>query len=488
MPYNLTIHNRILRFLWSHQATIEGSLLWYFTAVNLLYTLFLCMAFYKVMRRSRETLIEERMPLVQSNSLPSILFVIPCHNEGPHILDNVHNILALSYRYKRIVIVNDGSTDNSTENLQKELELIPIPRYYSEPLSTQPVKNFYRSKKYPDVFLIDKEHGGKFDAMNAAINAIDSSFFVILDADTFIDGQQFETLVRPILTTGNAIAIGAGIRIMNGCTFRNYRIQTTNFPQKFLPAAQGLDYLRAFCLRNGLDVINGNCIIAGAFSIFPRDIIIQCGGFAPSPGEDVEIIIRLHRIFIENKKPYRIQYFPDPVAYTIAPETVKDLGKQRTRWHLGLLESLWFHKRIFFNPRYGIFGLFSLPFWFVAEAIEPLAELIGLLYLIIALCFNILDLYFFLFFVAVTVGYMILYGLYALALEEFSFRKFPSLKSLTMLSLVTIIENFGYRQLNFLWRMKGIWQFLGNGKELRRVSALIRALVLKARNNLDSPP
>lgn len=459
---------------------IEFLFLWYFAGINLFYSLFLIIGSVTILSRKQELAVEDVRPILYSNSLPEMMFIIPMYNESKNILPNIHNLFNLSYRYKRVIAVNDGSTDDTLAMLQKDLALVPIPKYYTEALPTQHVRAVYQSTIHPEVLVIDKEHGGKFDAINAAINASPSPLFVAIDADTFLDNAGFEALIRPMLTSPQTIAIGTSVRIINGCTLDFHRITTHRFPQDILPAMQALEYLRAFLLRQGLDCFNGNFVISGAFSVFPRELIIRAGGFCSSVAEDMEIIVRLHRIMREQHLPYKIQYLPDPVAWTLGPPSLKILGKQRTRWHLGFLESLWYHKRLCFNPRYGMFGLVSLPFAVLAEAIEPIVETLAWIYVLCAWALGILHLPFFLLLIAVSLGYTFLYTIFCLLLEEFSFRKYPSLRSLFALLLSNCLENIGYRQLTVFWRLRGCWRFLKSLRKIRKDSQHIQELVKTA--------
>jgi cellulose synthase/poly-beta-1,6-N-acetylglucosamine synthase-like glycosyltransferase len=459
---------------------IEQGFLWYFSSINLLYTILLIIASFKIVARIKEIKEEDTTSVLSSNSLPTILFVIPMYNESKNAIGNIFNILHLSYRYKQIIIVNDGSEDNTMDIVYKALDLTEIPKYYVDEIPTQKVRAVYRSKNHPEIIAIDKDHGRKFDAINAAINASPTPFFVVLDADTFVDSKGFEALIRPILTSPRTIAVGASVRIINGCTIDFNRISTARFPQEFLPAMQSLEYLRAFYLREGLDAFNGNFLIAGAFSIFPRELIIQAGGFGPTAGEDVEIIVRLHRLMLKTHIPYQIKYLPDPVAWTVAPETVNTLGRQRTRWHLGLLESIWAHKSMCFNPRYRWFGMFGFPFWLFGETLEPVVETLAWVYVITTLAFGILDVPFFLTVMAVSFGYTILYTIFSIFIEEFTFRKYPSLKSLIMLLIANFIENFGYRQLTVFWRLRGFYRFLTNFGTVQNSAKFINELVNRA--------
>jgi cellulose synthase/poly-beta-1,6-N-acetylglucosamine synthase-like glycosyltransferase len=463
---------------------IETGFLWYFTSINLIYIVFLLLGSFKIFSRIKEIKEENPAWILSSNSLPEILFIIPMYNESQTIMANINNLLNLSYRYKKIIAVNDGSDDETFEILKKELQLIEIPKYYLDTLPTKEIRGVYQSPIYPMIYVIDKVRGRKFDAVNAAINAATTPFFVVLDADTFIDNSGFEALVRPILTTPNTIAVGATVRILNGCEFRFNRISTPSFPQAYLPGMQALEYLRAFLLRQGLDTINGVFIVSGAFSIFPRDLIIKAGGFAPSNGEDVEIIIRLHRIMLETKQLYRIRYLPDPIAWTTAPTKLKNLGRQRTRWHLGLLESLWYHKRMCLNPRYKTLGLAGFPFWLFGEAIEPIVEAAAFIYIIATFFLGLLNTSFLIMIIAVSFGFTALYTIFCLFIEELGFRKYPSLKSLLMLLWCNFIENLGYRQITLYWRLKSFIQLFQKRKVLKIDTEYVNHLVRKAVSKL----
>lgn len=452
----------------SFQFWVEHFFLYYFTLINGLYTLFIFIAAYDILIRSKESHVEDTTEVLKSNALPPLLFIIPLHNDAKSVLSSIACVIGLTYQYKQIIIVNDGSDDDSMEKLKEELELVEIKKQYEDKLSTSEVKSVFKSNRYMDLTVIDKTHCGKYDAVNAALNACEAPLFVVLDSDTYIDNDEFESLVRSILTTNDVSAVGASIRIMNGCKIKNNKIITTGFPNKVLPALQCLEYFRAFCLRDGLNYINGNFIIAGAFSIFPTEALTKMGGLGPSSGEDVEVVVRLHRIMRLAKQPYKVTYFSDPVAYTIAPEKLKDLKNQRVRWQRGLLESIWFHKSMCFNPKYKLFGIFAFPFWLFGEALEPLVEILGITYIVVAAIIGRLELSFFILFSALSIGYTFLYSIYALCIEEFSYRKYPSIRSLLMLLFVNAIENFGYRQLLLFWRTQGFFSFIANFKTIRK--------------------
>ncbi len=463
--------------VYSLASWVEPTLLWYFILINTIYGLLLVLGAFGFYSRYRELKIEDLTPILQSESLPEIAFLIPAYNESGNILANIYNILDLSYRYKKIVVINDGSSDDTMSVLTKALELIAIPQFFAETLPTQKIRSLYRSKLHPSVIIIDKEHGKKYDALNAGINCIDSPFFITLDADTFLDSGTFEALVRPILTYPETVAAGASVRIRNGCTLSYNRMATTNFPSNYLPAMQSLEYLRAFLARQGWNYINGNFIISGAFAIFPRSLVIKAGGICPSVAEDMEIIVRLHRVMKESDTPYRIFYIPDPLAWTEGPSTLQKLGKQRTKWHFGLLETLWYHKKICFNPRYGLFGFFVYPFWLIGEALEPVVEIFAWGWVTLTLFLGLLHLPFFLLFVGSSLLLTFLYSIFCLFVEDLTWGKFSSVKSMISLTLYSALENLGYRQLTVWWRLRAFGQFFQEFGKICADGKMVRKLV-----------
>ncbi len=446
---------------------LQPFFIWYFGIVNLIYLLLVIFGSFQAYARKRELSHEDVTQVLQSNELPEFTFLIPMFNEAECIFETVGNVLRLDYRYKKVIVVNDGSHDKSLEILINGFQMLPIPKIYDDTLATQPIRTVYQSATYPELILIDKPNGRKYDAINAGLNASPSPYFIVFDADTYIDNHGFETLIRPILKDEHTICVGASIRIKNGCEISYNRLSTLKYPASLLTAIQGVEYLRAFTARLGWNVLNANFVISGAFAVFPKTLVVEAGGFSDTIGEDMEIVIRLHRMMIEQKKRYKVLYLSDPVAWTIVPEKWGELAKQRVRWHLGLLESLWHHKKMFFNPRYGLMGLFVYPFWVFGELLAPLIEVFGYIYVIVAWHLGVLLWPSFFLYLAVTLGMSFLIAVYSLFVEEISFRKYPVARSMIMLFLACIVESVGYHQLTLFWR---VWAFPQFFAKYRRIS------------------
>jgi len=463
----------------STPSSLELSLFWYFLGINLVYTMLLTLGALGIYKRRKELSVEDFTTILHSNTLPEITFIIPMYNEQKNIMGCLRSILNLSYRYKQIICVNDGSIDETLSFLKKELDLVKVPNFITPVIETTEIIQVYRSRKYPEIVLIDKPHKGKYDTVNVGINACQDPYFIAVDADTFVDDIGFEAMIRPILAYPETVAVGGTVRIKNGCTLDYNRVNTKKLSFKALPLFQGLEYLRSFLQRQGWNYIGGNFVIAGAFSIFPTDVIRKTGGFASSIAEDMEIVVRLHDIMKDHKKKYRIFYLPDPVAWTEGPSTVSRLARQRTNWHWGLLETLYFHKKMCLNPKYGLFGLFNYPFWIWGEAIEPIAETIGYLIIILGFIFGFINTSFFLLLFIVTLGFTFVYSLVCLLVEELSFKKYTSLKTVLMMFCLSLIENLGYRQLMIYWRLKSFFKFFKNFKKTKLESKRLNQLMKK---------
>ena len=457
--------------------TVDPFFLWYYSAVNLVYTIMLFFGVFKIFKRKNEISVEDFTKIYQSNVLPQITFIITIYNNGTKALKLTENILHLSYRYKNLILVNDGSSDNSLKLLLEAYDFIKIPKFYEDKIGTKPVIGMYRSRKMPEIMLIDKERGRKFDALNAAINAAVDPLCIEVDSDTLIDNSNFEALIRPLLFDPELIAVGTSVRLSNGCSLKYNKISTEKFPENRLAGFQALEYLRAFWERQGWDIVGRNVVISGAFTVFKTDIIRSLGGYLGSVAEDMELVIRLNRVIIKWHLPFRVMHIPDPVAWTEGPSTNKALGVQRSLWHMGLMESLYLHKGLILNPRYGIFGLFTLPFWIWGETVEPVVEMLGYLFILLGYLFGAITGYFVLLMLLVGWGFTVIFSFICILIEEFSFRKYSSLRSLLYLFWYAITENLGYRQKTIFWRLRGIIWFFKNFDGVRKMSGQLKILL-----------
>ena len=451
----------------SHLVTGVGTgILVYFLLLNSFYALLLVLAIPEIWEQTRLAEDEDLVRLLQTDAPPPISILVPAFNESATIEASLTAILTLDYRTYEVVLVNDGSKDETMQRLREAFDLYEVPRIHPETLSTQPIRGQYRSRTRPRLLVIDKENGGKADALNAAINAARWPLVIAVDADTLIEPDAMIRLTRPFLLGRNVAAVGGTVRVANGSVVKDGRVVDARVPHRFLPGVQVVEYLRAFLFgRLGWNRLGGNLLISGAFGLFRKDYLTAIGGYrVGSVVEDFDVVVRLHRHLQEQGIPYAVIYVPDPVAWTEVPETGRILGAQRERWHRGLLLTMWQYRRMLFNPRYGKIGMLAVPFFTLGEALAPLVEVTGYIVTIAGLVAGVIDLPFALLFVLVAWGYGLLLSLWAVVLEEVGFRRYDRWSDLLRLLLFATLENFGYRQRTVWWRLRAFWSALRAGR------------------------
>jgi len=321
----------------------------------------------------------------------------------------------------------------------------------------------YGSLTHQNLLVIDKERGGKADALNAGINLARYPLFCSVDADSIIEDHALLRVVKPFMEhPREMVAVGGIVRIANGCEVHEGRVSKIHMPPKALPIFQVVEYLRAFLTgRIGWSVMRSLLIISGAFGLYKKSEVIEVGGYdLDSDTEDLELVVRLHENCRRKRMKYRIVFVPDPVCWTEVPTTFQILRRQRNRWHRGLLQSLWRHKRMMLNPRYGVIGLFTFPYFVFFEMFGPFIELTGYVTVPLAWMLGILDFHFFLLFLTLAVLYGVFLSVAAILLEEISFRRYPGWLDLARLVFYGILENFGYRQILSLFKVKAFWDFV----------------------------
>ena len=440
----------------------------FFVLVNLIYALFLGVSFKSILNHIRRELFIDYRKLIQSDFTYAVSILAPAHNESSTIVESIKSLLKLNYGVYEVLVINDGSTDSTLERLMNEFKLVKTCHYYVPLIETKPVRGIYKSKKpeYENLVVIDKENGGKADALNVGINVSRYDYICCIDADSILEDNALLKAIRPFHEDRNVAAVGGIVRIVNGCEVVNGRVVKVGLSKKLLPLFQVVEYLRAFL--SGLmfwNVFSGTLIISGAFGVFKKSIVLEVGGYrTDTVGEDMELVTRIHRRMIEEKRPYKILFIPDPVCWTEAPETIKILARQRNRWHRGLLDTLLIHRRMTLNPRYGMVGLGAMPHFLFVELLGPVIEAIGYIALVVMWYWGILDIDLAVLFFIVSLFYGAMFSVGAVTLEELSFQRYPQPTDLALLLSIGILENFGYRQLTILWRLKGIFDFFTGKK------------------------
>lgn len=323
-----------------------------------------------------------------------ISIVVPAHNEEVTIKATVLSLLSLHYKLYEIIIVDDGSTDYTSEAVIEAFGMRQITRPIRKQVFCQDEEFVYETLKYKvPLTLIRKKNGGKADALNMGINAAKYPYFICMDADSVLQNDSLEKIVRPVLEYDNIVAVGGVVRPCNGTEIKNGEVINYKLPKNILACMQVLEYDRSFLAARILfDKFNGSIIISGAFGLFKKDVVIAAGGYdSTTMGEDMELVVKLHVYCRENKIDYRIKYATDAVCWSQAPETLNDLRKQRRRWHIGLFQSMTRHHRIFLNPKYGLVGLISYIYFLLYELLSPYIEIFGVATIVLAYCLNLIN-------------------------------------------------------------------------------------------------
>lgn len=442
--------------------TLQWICLLFFVGINLGYLLLNILSFLSLPRYIRRQVLSQLPESHTGFSLP-ISIVIAAYNEESVIVASIRSLLQLNYPNFEIIVVNDGSKDKTLEVLKKEFELVLMPEVFHQRVSHKPVKGIYQSAQYQELRVLDKENGGaKSDAINAGINATRFPLFLPLDADTILERNSMKLLAQPFLENPNTIAVGGSVRIANGCEVSGGFLTKIGLPTNPVALFQIVEYLRAFLFgRVGWSTIDALPLISGAFGLFHKEAVVSVGGYRHDTlGEDMELVMRLHREFRLKDKPYRISFVADAACWTEAPESLKVLKRQRVRWQRGLMESIWMNWQLFFHPKSGFLGWLALPFLLFFEGLGPLIEVGGYAAIIFGFIFGFISLEAFAAFMLLAIGLGLLLSFTSILLEEITFRTYPKTKHLLVLFCGAILENLGYRQLNAFWRLEGLIRWL----------------------------
>ncbi|ETT44866.1 glycosyltransferase [Paenibacillus sp. FSL H7-0942] len=440
--------------------------IYYVVFVNTLYFSILALSFRNIWTIFRRSHYSKYNTLSGSELVPSVSLLVPAYNEELTIIENVNCLMTLNYPTYEVIVVNDGSSDATLNILLKEYRLKPVPNTKIRgKIACQKIRGIYHNPEFPDLYVIDKENGGKADSLNAGINLSHYPLISSIDADSLLEKDALIRMARMYMENPEeTVAIGGDVRIANGCKIENGAVQDVSLPRKIWPMFQSIEYLKAFLGgRIGWSHMNGLIIVSGAFGMFRKDAVIAVGGYRDGyPGEDMNIIIKLHRYMLENKLKYRIAFCPEAVCWTQAPDSYRILSSQRKRWGRGNLKNMIENRGMLFNPKYKVMGMVTMPYNVLFEALNPYFRITGLLalagYVLLDMTqWPILVLFGLLNFVS---GYLLSVG--ALVLEEIAFKRYNKLSDLVKMLVYSALKFVGYHQLGVLWRLQGHVQFMQN--------------------------
>ncbi|MBT8183658.1 MAG: glycosyltransferase family 2 protein [Eudoraea sp.] len=406
--------------------------------------------------------------IMASPLAPSITIIAPAYNEGLTIVENIRSLLSLQYVNYEVMVVNDGSKDDTLEKMIAAYDLVKIERQIDPEWKSKPIRGVYKSsqRSFSKLTVIDKENGGKSDALNTGIQLSESKYVGCIDVDCLLMPDSLLHVVKSFFQRSRkrVIAVGGVVRVANSCKIDGGALEEIRMPKSWLAKFQLLEYTRSFLLgRMAWGRLDSLLIISGAFGFFDREIALAIGGYdTKTVGEDMEIIFRMRKYMHERREPYTIEYIPDPLCWTEVPEDLKIFVGQRDRWSRGNLETLFKHKEMFFNSKFGRLGLLSYPYWFFYEWLAPILEVTGLLSIVLFYYLGILNIEFFIAITFMVYAFAIMFSFYAILWEVYTYNQYTKTKDILTLMLFALIEPFVYHPIVTFAAIKGNYKKLFN--------------------------
>ncbi len=439
---------------------LQFAILAYFAALNLLYAVFGFLGLRMVVVYARELSRVALKDLLEREVHYPVSILVPAFNEEGSIVASVHSFVSLHYPLFEVIVVSDGSEDRTMDELTGAFGLVEEPRIFRYALPTQPIRRVLRSLRHPHLVVIDKEHGGKSDALNAALNLARYPLVSAVDSDSLLDAEAILRASRLFAEDEAIVAVGGTIRPLNGAVMDGGRIVELRMPARWIERIQILEYARAFFLgRAGWSWMGALLVISGAFGLFRRDAVMDVGGYSTATvGEDMELVMRMHKHARRTGLPHRVVFTPDPICWTEVPSDLGTLRRQRNRWHRGLWTNLWMHRGMLGNPRYGRLGLLAMPYFWLFEGLGPLVEVSGYVLLPVTAALGMLFPPFAVMFLALAVLYGVLLSQIAAGVEALLLRRYSRFADRVTLFAAAFVEFLGLRQILTLERFRATFQ------------------------------
>ncbi len=470
---------------------------------GLYFAINLALLFVAFRRIKHELRVEQLRPAAATASdrfLPTVTLLVPAYNEEVTIVESLRSLLKLTYPSFEIVICNDGSKDRTVDVLLRAFPFVRIDIEHQDLLGCSPIRALYEVRSalpagLRRMVLVDKENGGKADALNACINLAQGDYVTSMDADSLLIPEALLMAARAILTSAApVVAVGAQVGLSNGSRVEGGRVVEMRLPKAWIARFQIVEYMRSFAQgRTALATLNSLLVLSGVFALMRRDLVVAIGGFwtkhmrsrvtieycgkgAHTVCEDMEIVVRLHRYLIDHGLPGKVTILPFAIAWTEAPENYRDLGKQRARWYRGLLEVLNYHRGMILRPRFREIGLFALPYQVVFEALSPVLECLGVVGLLAALALGMVSGQAVVTLLCVAMAANLCLSTLSVAMcvraepiasghfEGLSLFNYTRLRDTLLLVAAGALSNFGYRQYLVAWQVRGLWDFLKGKK------------------------
>lgn len=446
----------------------ENAIFFYCVALFLIYFVLTVLSRLVIHRNKFFARYRNETTILSSPIAPGISVIAPAFNESLNVISNIRSLLTLEYPLFEVIIVNDGSTDDTLEVLIQEFSLTKVDYAYNEILETQPVRGIYRSteKVYNKLTIVDKINGKcKADAVNAGLNVAHHPYFLNTDVDCILDNKTLVKLIRPILEEMKpVIAVGAGLRIANSCEIDSGMMTMVKVPTALLPRFQELEYIRSFIMgKLGWSYINAVPNVSGGLGLFNKEVAIQAGGYdSKSFAEDMDIVVRMVKNRLEEKEEYAVRYIPETLCWTEAPESLSVFVRQRVRWSRGLWQIFATHFKVLFNPKYKRLGLIVFPYNFFFELLAPIIEVLGIIFYICIIILGLVNWQTAIILLIFVYVYLVFISIVAVLWDQFVFKQYKNWKVVFNLTLMAFIEPLIYHPIVLFSCLKGyLYQLVG---------------------------
>ena len=439
------------------------SILVYFVVLHGVYLALVLIGSVQIRKYNRGITFAEFDRIAKSNLSMPVTIIVPAHNESAIIVNTVENMLKLNYPAHEVIVVDDGSTDATLDTLVRHFHLRQIGRHGPKRIETEKVTAVYESPEHPNLTVVTKENGRRADAINAAVPFSRYPLLLVTDADSALEPDGLLHIARPFLLDSRIVASAGVVRPSNGLVMGEGVVVQRGLPSTMLGLTQEVEYARSFqWSRTGLCRLNSMLCISGALLLVKKNIFEKLGGsWAKAITDDIEFTIRLNKHIFDRKENNggKLVFTPDAVCYTEVPETAKLYASQRNRWSRGTIEALFRNWRMILNPRYGMTGLFGMPFFILFEAFAPLVEITAYLLAVALLAMGVVGWteVIVLFFLAYVAGVFL--SLLAVLLTEMSRLRAALWPDFWKMIAAIFTDNLGFHQWRQLAAVVGMFQF-----------------------------
>ena len=450
----------------------------YLLLTNMTYVALVLVAFVENVVRRHEHGSQDFEVLGESRFTIPVSVIVAAYNEETAIVSTVESLLDLEYPEFEVIAVNDGSGDGTLDRLVEAFDLEPYHVFVRHVFPTEAVRAIYRSAAHPNLVVVDKENGGKSDALNAGLNVARFRYVCGVDADTVFDPAALLMGMRRVVEDPARI-----IGVTSHLTIAEDPARAMAAPKGRRPidrrpfmAYQHLDYLRAF-FNNRLawSRLGFMLCAVGAFQIWRRDVLEEVGGYSRRfTCEDIELTFRVHEKFLREGREYEIHCLPDNVGTTEGPDTVRKLVSQRERWQRVIDETVWHYRTMWFRRRYGSVGLIGTPFYLLTEVLAPVFEVLGIVSFAVAVALGLFDVSVFVVMVCAIAFLNAALTACAIFLDDVQSRTYR-LRDLVRMLVLAPLDLVLYRPIVVWARLKGSWRFLRGDKAWHKFERNVRA-------------